>query len=270
MFKKSTWFLMLLLAFGALVSLAVGFAKAIQVTSSSKTATVTKTIKTESIDKKTVKVVKDSNSFKIAIVGDSIAFGTGDEKASGFSTYLPNYLKPQTTKKVTVDNMGINGQESAGLLGQLQSDKPKALIATADVVLISIGGNDLRSIRSRNNASIDQNEYNTIETAYLKNLKEIFQTIRKDNANAYIVFVGLYNPYEKDAPSYEDTAFMNTWNYSTQKLFENDAKAIYIPTYDIFKYNLNRYLAKDGLHPNALGYQVVSQRIAKSIESILN
>lgn len=270
MFNKLTWYLILIIAFSGLISLSLGFAKAMQVTGNSNSVTVSKTIKTVNPANKTIAPVKDPNTIKIVVMGDSIAYGTGDEKGKGFSTYLLNYLKPQTTKKLSVDNIGVNGLQSDGLLGQLQNEKPKALVAMSDIILISIGGNDLREARSRNNTTVNQSEFKAIEDTYLKNLKESLNTIRKSNPNAYIAFVGLYNPYEKDGSSYEDTKFMNTWNYDTQKLFEADAKAIFVPTHDIFKFNLNRFIAPDGLHPNSIGYQLMSNRIAKSIENIFN
>lgn len=276
MFKKSTWYLILIIALAGLVSLSLGFVKAMRVTSSSNTAAVSKSIKTENTANKpagtkSAAPAKDPNSIKILIMGDSVAYGTGDEKGKGFSTYLVDCLKPQTTKKLSVDNIGINGLKIDGLREQLQDEKPKSLVAASDIVLISIGGNDLRELRrSRDNTALDQNEFKAIEDGYLKNLKETLKTIKKSSPNSYIVFVGLYNPYEKTASSYEDTKYMNTWNYDTQQLVEADAQGIFIPTYDLFKFNLNRFLAPDGLHPNSLGYQAVSNRIAESIESVLD
>ncbi|OLN29083.1 hypothetical protein [Desulfosporosinus metallidurans] len=52
-------------------------------------------------------------------------------------------------------------------------------------------------------------------------------------------------------------------------LIEDDGKGIFIPTYDLLKFNLGRYLAKDGLHPNSAGYQAHSNRISKSVEAII-
>jgi len=73
---------------------------------------------------------------------------------------------------------------------------------------------------------------------------------------------------ENTTSSYEDTKLINTWNYDTQQLVDSDAKAVFIPTFDIFKLNLNRFIASDGLHPNSLGYQAISNRITKSIENV--
>ena len=276
MFKRTTWYLILVIALTGLISLSIGFVKALQVTGGAGTTAAGNITKPENtVDKtvaaKTYAVAKDPNSCKILIMGDSIALGTGDEKGKGFSTNLLDNLRPQTTKVLSVDNIAINGLQSDGLMEQLKEEKPKALLAGSDLVVISIGGNDLRELRrSQNSTTLIQNGFKTIEDAYLKNLQEIFGTIRKYSPESYIVFVGLYNPYEKDATSIEDTKYMNTWNYDTQKLFEADDRAIFIPTYDIFKYNLSRFIAADGLHPNSLGYQEVAKRISKSVENTFN
>lgn len=206
--------------------------------------------------------------IKIVIMGDSIAKGTGDEEGKGFSSYLPDYIKNQTQKELSVENTGIDGLKSAGLLEQLQNEKLDSLVAASNIVLISIGGNDLRSLNSLNDVT-KEDKFKDLEDRYLNNLKETLRIIRKGSANTYIVFVGLYNPIENTtSSSYEDTKLINTWNYDTKQLVEVDAKAVFIPTVDIFKLNLNRFIAPDGLHPNSLGYQAISNRITKSIENV--
>lgn len=104
---------------------------------------------------------------------------------------------------------------------------------------------------------------------YLNNLKQTLKILRTTNPNSTIIFLGLYNPYEKESGP-EDTQLLNEWNYNTQQLVEDDAKGIFIPSYDLMKFNLAKYLAKDGLHPNSAGYQALSNRISKSIESIIS
>ncbi|WP_407309381.1 SGNH/GDSL hydrolase family protein [Desulfosporosinus sp. SB140] len=118
------------------------------------------------------------------------------------------------------------------------------------------------------NSLAQEDAFNTRLNSYLSNLKQILDIINKTNPNSEVVFLGLYNPYEKVTSS-EDTKFLSTWNYKTQQLIEDDAKGIFIPTYDLMKFNLSRYLAKDGLHPNSSGYQAISERIGTSIETII-
>jgi ABC-2 type transport system permease protein len=38
-------------------------------------------------------------------------------------------------------------------------------------------------------------------------------------------------------------------------------------SYDLFKYNLQDYLAADNFHPNSVGYQAISDRIAEALKN---
>lgn len=80
----------------------------------------------------------------VAILGDSIAKGTGGEKGKGLTGYIPNYFKNQTSKDIIVNNAGIPGLHVSGLLDQLQSGKLDTLTADSDYIVISIGENDVR------------------------------------------------------------------------------------------------------------------------------
>lgn len=268
MFKKIVWISIIIIAAAGFVTLAIGFAKSMQVTGGN-TADAGEIPKAEKSPAGTPAAAKNSNTVSLVVMGDSVASGTGDEKGKGIATYLPDYLKNQTTKDLSVENIAVDGLKSAGLLEQLQNDKLNSLIASSDIVLISIGGNDIRSIRSLDDMTKEA-QFKGLEEGYLDSLKEILADVRKNSASTCIVFVGLYNPYENAGSSYEDTKLLNTWNYDTQDLVEADGNAIFIPTYDIFKFNLDRFIAPDGLHPNSFGYQAVSNRIAKSIENIIN
>lgn len=266
MFKKVTWLSIIVLAVFGFSALSIGFVQALQVTTGGSEVVAGKIDETEpALVQKAAK--ESQNSIKIVIMGDSIAYGTGDEKGRGFFTYLPDYLKNRTSKEISVDNIGINGLRTAGLRDELQNEKMSGLLAAAAVILVSIGGNDLRSLRTQSETAKPA-AFANLEKEYLGNLKEVFSSIRKSSTDAYIVFVGLYNPYEELAGSL-DTKLLNTWNYDTQQIVEADAKALFIPTYDVFKFNLAKFVAPDGLHPNSQGYQTISSRIVKSMEGIV-
>jgi lysophospholipase L1-like esterase len=81
-----------------------------------------------------------------------------------------------------------------------------------------------------------------------------------------VVFIGLYNPIGKDLTS-DKVSILNEWNYQSQQLLSLDSNAIFIPTYDLFKYNLQDYLAADNFHPNSTGYQAISDRIIESLKN---
>ena len=267
MLKKSMWYSILTIAFVGFIVLSIGFYQAIIVTSKVNPQPSAKAEVPQTTPDSTKLSSKNANSFKVLILGDSIAKGTGDEKSKGFSGYLPEYFKNSTSKDILVDNAGIDGLESLGLLEQLQSQRLDKTIVDSDFILVSIGGNDIRSILSLNDLA-KEDQFKVRLDSYLGNLKQTMKVLRNTSPKSIVIFLGLYNPYEK-ASSGEDNRLLNTWNYNTQQLVEEDGKAIFIPTYDLLKFNLGRYIAKDGLHPNSAGYQALSNRISKSVETII-
>ena len=261
------WYSILTIACVGFIVLSMGFYQAIIVTTAVTPQPSTKAeIPQTSLDS-TKLSSKKANSFKVLILGDSVAKGTGDEKGKGFSGYLPEYFKNSTSRDILIDNAGIDGLESIGLLEQLQSRKLEKTIVESDFILVSIGGNDVRSILSLNDLA-KEDQFKVRLDSYLGNLEQTMKVLRTTNPNSIVIFLGLYNPYEK-ASNVEDTRLLNTWNYNTQQLVEDDGKGIFIPTYDLLKFNLGRYVAKDGLHPNSAGYQALSNRISKSVETII-
>lgn len=261
------WYSILTMACVGFIVLSMGFYQAILVTTTINPQPSAKAEIPQTTPASAKLSSKKTNSFKVLILGDSVAKGTGDEKSKGFSGYLPEYFKNNTSKEIIVDNAGIDGLESIGLLEQLQSRRLEKTIADSDLILVSIGGNDIRSILSLNDLA-KEDAFKVRLDSCLSNLEQTMKSLRTTNPNSIVIFLGLYNPYEK-VSSVEDTKLLNTWNYNNQQLVEEDGKAIFIPTYDLLKFNLGKYIAKDGLHPNSAGYQALSNRISKSVETII-
>jgi lysophospholipase L1-like esterase len=266
--KKILWFSILTISVLGIIVLSAGFYKAVVITGQASPEEIIPAV--EHPDKPNARIAstKKAGTLSLLIMGDSIARGTGDETGKGFSAYLPDYLKNLTPKQVAVTNIGINGLQSKGLQDLLQGGKMNALLADADFVLISIGGNDLSRIRSLDN-SAREDAFRERLAGYLASLKDIISGIRKSNNNVLIIFIGLYNPAEMGKSS-DDNRLLISWNGSTQQLIEEDGQALFIPTLDLFKFNRRKYIAPDGLHPNSTGYQAISNRIGKSIEGYLN
>ncbi|MHB8072245.1 GDSL-type esterase/lipase family protein [Desulfosporosinus fructosivorans] len=267
MVKKSMWYSILTIACIGLIVLSMGFYQALMVTTKVNPHPSTQAETPLTPPDLTKLPSKKSTTFNVLILGDSVAKGTGDENSKGFSGYLPEQFKKSTPKEILVTNAGIDGLESIGLLEQLQGRKLENTIVDSDFILVSIGGNDIRSILTLNTLA-KEDAFKVRQDSFLSNLKQTLKVLRDTNPNSTIIFLGLYNPYEK-ATGAEDTRLLNTWNYNTQLLVEEDGKAIFIPTHDLLKYNLDRFLAKDGLHPNSAGYQAISNRISKSVEMII-
>lgn len=133
------------------------------------------------------------------------------------------------------------------------------------MIFISIGGNEISKLKNTDISS-STTKIKDIQDTYLANLKSIFNIIRANNQSSMVVFIGLYNPFGKDLTS-DKVSILNEWNYQSQQLLSLDSNAIFIPTYDLFKYNLQDYLAADNFHPNSTGYQAISGRIIESLKN---
>ena len=71
---------------------------------------------------------------RIAILGDSVARGAGDESHLGIAGNLPG---------LSVTNLGIDGARTFTVLRHLRSQTVRESVRGADAVIVSIGGNDL-------------------------------------------------------------------------------------------------------------------------------
>lgn len=227
-------------------------------------------IKDKNVEKSTseVAVVKNTvkpkeNYYNILVLGDSLAKGTGDENNKGFAGDFADNVKKKTSKKVKLDNLGVNGDVSTGLLEIVRSKNASVLIKNSNIVFISIGGNEITKLR-RYDAVSETTEIKPVLDNYLNNLKDIFKTIRQQNQNCRIVFIGLYNPFGDNIGS-DKVKLINEWNKETQDVIADDTNSVFIPTYDLFKYNSEKYLTIDKFHPNSNGYEAIAKRICEAI-----
>ena len=264
--KRIIWYSLIVISAGGIILLSAGFIKAMKVTYHANTAADENRVNTGDASTPAPAGYKNADSIKITIMGDSIAKGTGDGTGKGLAGYIRYYFGNLTSNAISIEDIGINGLRSAGLLDQLRSGRPAPLISDSDYIVISIGGNDAREILRAKGIYRDE-EFNDILDSYAANLKECLKIIRKDNLSCIIVLLEIYNPYQDEDP--EDNGLLDAWNYRTEQLLENDRRAIGVPTDVLFKFNIKRFIAPDGLHPNSAGYRAISQMISKALESFL-
>lgn len=257
--KIYTFYFLIALASVSVIFFTVGFIDAVNY-STGEVVSTNLPRGDEKVVQKEIKKAK--NVLNIVTLGDSIAKGTGDEKNKGIGGNLAELLKNNTAKEITVENLGIDGLKSGELLGYINSNKFSLSIALADIIVISIGGNDLRELTNLPSSEKEQS-FNALVKKYSVELKEVGKKIRSLNNNVMIVYLGLYNPYEELIDS---SRLATTWNYNVQLIAEEDARTVFISAQNVFKFNLKRFIAPDNLHPNSLGYHTISLLIAKALE----
>ncbi|MGD9301194.1 MAG: arylesterase [Desulfobacterales bacterium] len=165
---------------------------------------------------------RNSGAERIIAFGDSLTYGTG---ASSGGDY-PSQLSEMISRPVM--NAGVSGDTTAHALKRLERD---VLAYSPDIVLITLGGNDLK-----NGIATD--------TAF-ENLKRIVNLIH--NQGARVIIGGLNIPFK-------DRGFGRAY-----KKLADETGAILIP--NILEGIMgNRELMSDPIHPNDAGYKIIAEK----------
>jgi len=169
-----------------------------------------------------------SNGFageRIVCFGDSLTFGTG---ASSGKDY-PSQLSKMISRPVV--NAGVPGDTTARALQRLERD---VLPYSPDIVLITLGGNDLKNGIAKDVA--------------FENLRIIVEAIQEQGA--HVIIGGLHVPLR-------DRGFGKGY-----ERLANATGAILIP--NILEGIMgNRKLMSDPIHPNDAGYKIMADRFYK-------
>lgn len=267
MYKKYLWYSSICITIISLIVVSIGFVKAMNFTPVPDTSLNTPSPQNTITQPENGILYNNPNAINVLLIGDSIAKGTGDEKSIGIGGYLVDLLKSETQKEIVVDNEAVNGYKIDDLAAQVKSDKLDKSLTNANLVVISVGGSELQEIQSLKNAEKDQ-AFNDKKNSFALKLNDITKKIRKLNKNTQIVFIESYNPLNIENTS-ENVKYLNTWNYNAQLALSEDDKAVVIPTNDLFKNNLSKFLSKDKVNPNSTGYQTIAYLISKSVADII-
>ena len=258
MIKKITWYILLLTSVVITFIFLSGLGSSLAITTASK--------KTAEISpSKAIPAVLDPNYYNILVLGDSLAKGTGDENGKGFPGYFTDSFKSKISKEIKLTNIAVNGDVSSGLIKIIEAPETIAYIKSSKIIFISIGGNEITKL-ARTDIATATTEAKNIEDNYLANLKEIYKTVRTNNSSCMVIFIGLYNPFGKEVTA-DKINFLNEWNYQSEHVISTDSNSIFVPTYDLFKFNLDNYLTVDNFHPNSAGYQAISNRILEALKN---
>ncbi|HYM60654.1 MAG TPA: GDSL-type esterase/lipase family protein [Thermoanaerobaculia bacterium] len=194
------------------------------------------------------------------LLGDSLARGAGDESGLGIGGRFDRELRRRRIAANPTVNLAINGAKTNDLIQQLQSRNVLTLVAQANVVLVSIGGNDLfGSGNWRNGPPPDPS---AVMGSVLGRIEQIIHTIRNANPRARIFFIGLYNPFVAQRNGRMLSVLVNQWNAQLQSRFGNDPDVVIVQTSDLFTHHDR--LSFDRFHPGDEGYELIARRIADS------
>lgn len=212
------------------------------------------------------KVSEGNGRINFLIIGDSVALGKGAEKTgAGYGSYIVQELE-QEQLNVTLDNQARSGQTSADLLKSLQRREMEKKIKNADLITITVGGNDLlkHALDRKNRLSV-LTEFATIQAQYKENMATILERLRHLNQTAPILITALYNPISVEEPYYPLTEkLLEKWNAGLKEVAYGFSEAVVIEVTSHLHQAKENWLA-DEIHPNDQGYRLIAKGIMERI-----
>lgn len=228
---------------------------------------------TEDIKAKVREVVEIAQDFfkkdqKIVAIGDSLTEGIGDETKSGGYVGILNHTFEDNNLNITVENFGKKGNRSDQLLKRLEKEEIASSIKDADIVLITIGANDIMKVLKSNFMNVTMEPFQEERVKYGERLTAIFTKINELNPDTQIYLMGFYNPFERHFGEIQELGIIiDNWNETGKLISEQYENVEFIPTKDLYSNPNLDLLADDEFHPNTTGYKLMAQRILEYLEA---
>ncbi|MCD1023564.1 SGNH/GDSL hydrolase family protein [Enterococcus sp. SMC-9] len=242
-------------------------------------------------------VVKNQKEkLHFVAIGDSLTEGIGDEtKRGGFVPIVTSDITERyRLTSVEVENYGVAGERSDQILTRMKKEESiLANVATADILTLTVGGNDLMKVIQDNFFGLSIKTFKRPQEKYQKRVAEIIALMQKQNKNAPIYVFGIYNPFYLNFPEITDMQkIVDNWNLATEETTKTFKNVYFIPINDLLYRGLdsevgidstldsstedeikssdssdlnivdnNALYDQDKFHPNNLGYQLMANAL---------
>lgn len=207
-----------------------------------------------------------AKGYYYVVLGDSIAYGSGLVNAQDAC-----YGKMVAdTCGFDYANHAVPGATTLELIYELNKEDVRSDVARADIISISIGGNDfLNEFSKLMYASIvkkDYKEFDKIEFGIYSNISNIIDSIRELNGDAVILLQTLYNPqFDYLKESYQEGVDrVNAAVYRCAK--EN--KGVKVVDVAAALNGDERNFADDTLHPSAKGNMIIAREVLRILKKL--
>lgn len=160
----------------------------------------------------------------LVALGDSLTQGVGDQqKNGGYVGIIKKQIEKNYNTTVHTSNYGIAGDRSDQILDRLKTEKKfQSKLKSADVIVMTVGGNDLMQSLQKNIFVSSQSKFTskmqTANTRYVAKLNQLLKGVRKYNPDAPIFLFSVYNPFYVYFANVDTiTKSVDAWNQATSK-----------------------------------------------------
>ena len=237
------------------------------------------------LSNKDLKSALTQKRLNYVAIGDSLTEGVGDQtNQGGFIPLLSNAISEISDVNVVSQNFGVAGNTSTQIYKRMTKEKKiQSAIKKADVITITVGGNDVMKVIRTQLTNLTENSFEKPAQTYQKQLTEIFNFIRDNNPNAQVYILGIYNPFYLNFPDITEMQdIINHWNQTTQETIAQQKQMYFVPINDLLYQGVNgskgvttsdgevqtitnnALFEEDHFHPNNIGYQIMSDAVAEA------
>ena len=237
------------------------------------------------LSNKDLKSALTQKRLNYVAIGDSLTEGVGDQtNQGGFIPLLSNAISEISDVNVVSQNFGVAGNTSTQIYKRMTKEKKiQSAIKKADVITITVGGNDVMKVIRTQLTKLTENSFEKPAQTYQKQLTEIFNFIRDNNPNAQVYVLGIYNPFYLNFPDITEMQdIINHWNQTTQETIAQQKQMYFVPINDLLYQGVNgskgvttsdgevqtitnnALFEEDHFHPNNIGYQIMSDAVAEA------
>ena len=209
------------------------------------TATMTKTSTARQLP------LQEPAIHRVVMLGDSLAYGTGDELGKGIAGRLDR-------ESFSTLNLGVNGAQTTDLRGKLGQESFRHRIGDADAIVLSIGANDL--FRTQSGREETLRDPIGVATKILDRISDIVSDLHQVAPNARILLLGGYNPVPQHQMAPLIDHYLEIWNATLADRFKNDPLVTVVKMDDIV--TPERLSRRDGFHPSGAAYERAAERVA--------
>lgn len=200
--------------------------------------------------------------LRVMVIGDSLAYGTGDETGKGIPGNLDEELRRRGVASVEVKNYGVPGATTEDVEHRLQNNPIGSDVADADAVVLSVAANNVfQDPEARARAIRDRDVY---AREILEQVAAVVAELHRINPDAEIVILGGYNPLPDHPLSGGISRYIKGWDKLLNKRFEADPLVDVVKTSDLID-GPAKLSPIDHFHPGAQAYREVAGRIAQML-----
>ena len=202
------------------------------------------------------------------MLGDSIAYGSGitNSREACYGKIVAD------TNSYDYANHSVPGHTTSNLINRLKDEAVIADLKKADIISISIGGNDflmsnLIGLMFDSIVLGDHSEFDRLADGFYANFCEIIDIINSHNEDAVILMQTLYNPQSGylRAPYQQGADRINTAieRYNS----ENPGEIVIVDVASALGDDMANY-ADDEIHPSAKGNEIIADVILDKLAEL--